>query len=106
MVQLFYYRGYTDGDTQLQNTKLGFMQNLCLSYLNSDKLAHAKAIRYNVSYHTKTDFEEADMNQWGDLIFRLSSFSRDFVRIPGAPTSAGFYAINTSRAKSMFENYK
>lgn len=105
-VQLFSYRGFQDGDTQQQKSKLGFMQNFCMAYLKSEKLAHAKSIRYNVAYHTVTDFEEKDLNQWGDVIFRFSSFSQEYARIPGAPTSAGFYAISTSRAKSLFENYR
>ncbi|MBR4288822.1 MAG: LCP family protein [Clostridia bacterium] len=104
-VQLVAYRGYEKGKTAREDTQLGFARAFCTTFLRPENLSRAKAIMYNVMYNVETDFEELDLNALGEVIFGFDSYEQSFVRIPGSATSAGFYAISTSKAKELFKIY-
>ena len=56
-------------------------------------------------YNCKTDFEAADLNEFGKVIFNLSTYKQTYTKIPGA-ASGNYYAISNSKAKAMFEIYQ
>lgn len=104
-LQLVRYRGYAGGNTAREDTQLGFIRAFCSTFLTPSNLSRASSIFNNMYYNCATDFEASDLNQWGEAIFNLSTYSQNYTRIPGA-ASGKFYAISTPRAKAMFEVYQ
>ena len=104
-LQMLCYRGYSDGITGREDTQLGFVRSFCLSFMSPSNLSRAKAILNNMYYNCETDFSEASFKELGEMMFNLSSYAPTFTRIPGARGSSR-YAINSSRAQSMFEIYQ
>lgn len=104
-VQLVAYRGYDKGNVAREDTQLEFSRTFCKTFLKKENLSRMKAIMYNVYYNVETDFEEADMNALGEVIFNFDTYEQTFTRIPGSMTSQGFYAISASKAKDLFKIY-
>lgn len=102
-VQLVAYaqRGYE----AREDVQLGFVQAFCRSFLVADNLSRAKAILYNLYYNVETDFEEVHLNELGEVLFNFNEYSASFERIPGK-ASGDFYAINSGRAKALYEIYQ
>lgn len=105
VIQLLSYRGYSGKDTAREDTQLSFVKSFCSTFLVPANLPRASAIMNNMYYNCETDFEEADLKELGEMMFNFSTFSQTYTRVPGAK-SGSFYAISTSRAKSMFEVYQ
>ncbi len=105
-IQLLNYYGYQNKEDQKREVHLAFANAFCSSFLVPDNFSRFEAILYNIRYHMKTDFEEEDLKKWNETIFNFGTYAQDYVCIPGAPTGDVYYAISTSRATSLFENYQ
>jgi LCP family protein required for cell wall assembly len=105
VIQLLCYRGYSGKETAREDTHLNFVKSFCATFLVPANLPRASAIMNNMYYNCETDFEEADLKELGEMMFNFSTYSQTYTRVPGAK-SGSFYAISTSRAKSMFEVYQ
>ncbi len=104
-LQMLCYRGYSDGVEGREDTQLGFARAFCVTFLTPSNLSRAGAILNNMYYNCETDFAEGDLKELGEMLFNVSTYSQTYTRIPGAK-GGSYYAISTSRAKSMFEVYQ
>lgn len=104
-VQLLSFNGYTGKGASKEDTHQKFFKTFLTSYLVPDNLSRAAAIHNNMFYNCKTDFEAADLKEFGGVIFNLSTYKQNFTKIPGA-VSGNYYAISTPKAKAMFEIYQ
>ncbi len=102
-IQLLAYRSY--GDANRQQTQLSFVKKFCTTFFVADNLSRAGAIVNNMYYNCQTDFDEAALGAVGTMIFNFTTYSQTYIQIPGA-ASGSYYAISTSRAKSMFKIYQ
>ncbi len=105
-VQLVAFKGYANGNAARENTQIEFAKAFCSTFLVPDNLSRAKAILYNVFYNIETDFEEADLNELGEMMFQFGSYEQNFGRIHGSANKEGYYNIDTNAAKQAFEIYK
>ncbi len=105
LMQMLSYPGYKNGLAGKEDATLGFVRNLCTAFLTSGNASRAESIWNNMYHNCQTDFEQMNLKEWSDVLFQVTSYSQNYVRIPGAK-SGSFYAISSSRAKSMFEIYK
>jgi LCP family protein required for cell wall assembly len=103
-VQLLSFNGYS-GKGSKEDTHQKFFRAFCSAYLVPGNLSRAPAIHNNMYYNCKTDFEAADLNEFGKVIFNLSTYKQTYTKIPGA-ASGNYYAISNSKAKAMFEIYQ
>ena len=103
-VQLVAYRGYAGGNSAREDTQIGFAKAFCATFLRAENLSRAKSMLYNIYYNLKTDFEESDLDTLGEVIFNFPQYSSSFTRVPGAK-SGDHYAINSQRARALFEPY-
>lgn len=104
-VQLFTYQGYKNGLAGKEDAQLGFIRALCTKFFTQGNVSRAEAIWNNMYRTCQTDFELADLKEWSDALFSITSYSQNYTRVPGAK-SGSFYAISTSRAKALFDIYK
>ena len=104
-MQMLCFRGYSNGIVGREDTQLGFARAFCVTFLTPANLSRAGAILNNMYYNCETDFAEGDLKELGEMMFNVSTYTQTYTRIPGAMGSS-YYAISTSRAKSMFEIYQ